>query len=323
VGEGSGQLLAIDVNTGDIIWDNMLALPNFGGATVINDLVITATFDGMVYAFDTETGEEVWRWPAPGPVNAWPSAAGDTLLVPVGLANPFPVLIALKPGAAGPVLSMLPVDGQSVETGNVTVSAMAFNIDLADKIGEENVDGEGHLLYFLDEDAPLATANTTFTFSDVSVGEHTFSVELVNNDNTPLDPPVIVTATVDVTPPQPRITITAPENQSMDSPGDITITVEVSNFNLVDKLGEPNAAGEGHLHYFMDVVAPTIPGQPAFTGEGTFAATAGTSFTWHDVPAGTHTFSVELVNNDHTPLSPPVVAKVVVAVATPQTGGGP
>lgn len=44
--------------------------------------------------------------------------------------------------------------------------------------------------------------------------------------------------------------------------------------------------------------------------------------TWQSVAAGTHTFSVELINNDHTPLSPPVVAKVVVVVST-ATGGGP
>jgi len=33
------------------------------------------------------------------------------------------------------------------------------------------------------------------------------------------------------------------------------------------------------------------------------------------VAAGTHTFSAELINNDHTPLVPPVVAKMTVTVS--------
>ena len=72
----------------------------------------------------------------------------------------------------------------------------------------------------------------------------------------------------------------------------------------------------------MDVVAPTEQGKPAVTAAGTYAPTPATSHTWNNVGIGTHTFSVELVNNDHTPLDPPVVAKVVVVVST-SGGGGP
>jgi len=198
------------------------------------------------------------------------------------------------------------------------------------------VPGEGHLHYYMDTEAPTTpgqpaipsggewaqTTNATYTFSDVAPGTHTFAVQLVNNDHTPLIPLVVAEITVTVQTPAPRITIVSPQNRSVVPVGDVTITVDVANFNLVEKLSQANVPGEGHIHYFMDVDAPTTPGQPAVTEAGTYAATAATSYTWHDVAAGTHTFSVELVNNDHTPLITPVVVKITIVVSA-SSGGGP
>lgn len=117
------------------------------------------------------------------------------------------------------------------------------------------------------------------------------------------------------TPSGPSITITAPTNGSTVAAGNVTVTVKVANFSLVDKLGQTNVAGQGHIHYFKDVDAPTTAGKPAVTAAGTYAATAATSYTWPNVTAGKHTFSVELINNDHTPLATPVVVKVTVTVS--------
>jgi plastocyanin len=96
--------------------------------------------------------------------------------------------------------------------------------------------------------------------------------------------------------------------------GDVKISVKPSNFNIVNKMGQPAASGEGHIHYFMDVAAPTAPGKPAVTANGTWVTTTDTSYTWHDVSPGMHNFSIELVNNDHTPLNPPVVDTVLINV---------
>jgi glucose dehydrogenase len=68
---GKGQLVAIKADTGAILWDKQLDSMNFGGATVVNDLVFTATFDGTFYAFNRDTGDAVWSYKAPGGVNAW------------------------------------------------------------------------------------------------------------------------------------------------------------------------------------------------------------------------------------------------------------
>jgi hypothetical protein len=111
---------------------------------------------------------------------------------------------------------------------------------------------------------------------------------------------------------RPDIKILAPFSDVTISANDITISVRVTNFNLVDKKDQANEKTEGHIHYFMDVDVPTTPGKPAFTAEGTYANATATSYTWSNVKPGEHVFSVELVNNDHTPLNPPRISEVRV-----------
>ena len=61
---------------------------------------------------------------------------------------------------------------------------------------------------------------------------------------------------------------------------------------------------------------PTQPGEPAVTDDRrTYHAAARTSHRWQNVRAGVHTFAVQLVNNDHTPLDPPVTDEVEIRVA--------
>ncbi len=118
----------------------------------------------------------------------------------------------------------------------------------------------------------------------------------------------------------PQITIIEPKNGTTIPAGDVTVSVNVANFNIVDKQGQAKAAGEGHIHYFMDVAAPTNPNKPAVTAPGTYVHILDKSYTWKNVIPGNHNFSVELVNNDHTPLTPPAVAMVDVTAAGTATG---
>ncbi len=122
----------------------------------------------------------------------------------------------------------------------------------------------------------------------------------------------------------PTLTITQPHDGASLSEGNITVKVQVSNFNLVDKLGQSNVAGEGHLHYFLDYSAPTTPNQPAVPPSGSnvkWAATANTTYTFHNVSAGSHTINVELVNNNHTPLEPPVTSSVSFTLTSSVASG--
>jgi outer membrane protein assembly factor BamB/plastocyanin len=175
--EGTGGLVAIETDTGKILWEQTFDAINVGGATVVDDLVFTATFDGTVYAFDRTSGEEVWTWTAPAGINAWPAVANDTILIPAGLGEE-PALVALRLGAnvtpatpeptetptpeetatpeptvpaAAPMLAITsPAEGDRVPAGNVTVEVEVENFTLVEPTGQDNVPGEGHIHYYLD-----------------------------------------------------------------------------------------------------------------------------------------------------------------------------
>ncbi len=85
---GRGGLVALDAKDGRVEWQQTFDSPNFGCATVANDVVLTSTFDGRLYAFATAGGRMVWHAQAPAGVNACPAVSGDTLLVAAGVPAP-------------------------------------------------------------------------------------------------------------------------------------------------------------------------------------------------------------------------------------------
>jgi len=243
--EGTGGLVAIEVDTGKILWDRKLDSINVGGATVVNDLVFTATFDGTIYAFDGMTGEQVWNFTAPAGINAWPAVANDTIVWPCGVGGTSQV-IALRPGGMG----------------NVTP-------------------------------APTTTANVTPT----------------------------TTGNVTPTPTaEANVTITSPEEGASVAAGNVTVSVNLTDFTLVEPTGQPNAPGEGHLHYYLDAVVPTNASAPAIPETGGYVVSTNTSYTWENVTPGAHNLSVQVVNNDHTPIIPLVFDTVNVTVGGNVTG---
>lgn len=94
---GTGELDALEVNTGKLLWSAPLPAPDFGGATISGDLVFTSTFPGQVLAFNRSSGQQVWAWQAPTYTNGLLTVVEDTLLVPAGLGK-TPTLIALRVG---------------------------------------------------------------------------------------------------------------------------------------------------------------------------------------------------------------------------------
>ncbi len=330
----TSDLVAVDVNTGHILWDKKLPAGGYGGATVVNDLVFTGTFDGMLYAFKRDTGTQVWSYKAPAGINAWPSFAGDMMVLPIAGPGGPTSIIGFKLGATSPAVKFVsPTNGAKIPAGDLPLTVEVTNFNLVDKQGKPAVAGEGHLHYYLDVDAPITQGqpaipasgiwthevSSNYTFKDVAPGTHTVSVELVNNDHTPLNPPVVqkITVTLDT---NPRVQISDPKNGAIKKAGSITINASVSNFSVVDKQGQTAAAGEGHLHFYMDVQPPTDTTKPAIPSSGVWAHVAGTSYTFENVPVGTHKFYVQLVNNDHTPLSSNVQDLIQVYVIT-YTGG--
>lgn len=117
--------------------------------------------------------------------------------------------------------------------------------------------------------------------------------------------------------------IATPKNGDNITGSSVPVTIQVTNFNLADKQGQANVAGEGHVHYYLDVDAPTAPGKPAIPASGVWAHVASASNTFSSVAPGAHTISVLLVNNDHTPLIPITVIKVSVNVQAPAAAPTP
>ncbi len=113
--------------------------------------------------------------------------------------------------------------------------------------------------------------------------------------------------------PNPTVRIITPADGTTIPETSVQVSIEVTNFNLVIP-GGADTPGEGHVHYYLDVDIPTAQGQAAVTATGTYKATPETSVTWDNLSPGTHTLSVQLVSNNHTPLASPVTATVTIEV---------
>lgn len=96
-GTGTGNLVALAAATGRTLWQRDLPSPDFGCATVANDVVFTSTYDGTLYAFDVQDGRLLWHARMNAGINACPSVVGDLLLAGSGIrrkGGPRPELVA-------------------------------------------------------------------------------------------------------------------------------------------------------------------------------------------------------------------------------------
>jgi len=110
-GRGTGEMLALDLATGRVLWDTKLPQMADGAATVVNDLVFTTTFDGHLLAFARKTGKIVWNQKLPAFTNAPVAIVGDTIVTaasfPGGKGQTTEV-IAFRLGAHGPLVPAQP-----------------------------------------------------------------------------------------------------------------------------------------------------------------------------------------------------------------------
>ena len=104
--------------------------------------------------------------------------------------------------AAGPSLSIIgPTQGEVIRGDSVTVQfkLSAFEIasstvpvSEAGKRPDANVPLEGHVHITLDlQPLVVLEREEAYTFQDVAPGQHQITIELANNDHSPLSPPVV------------------------------------------------------------------------------------------------------------------------------------
>ncbi|NLN09925.1 MAG: hypothetical protein GX186_10050, partial [Methanoculleus thermophilus] len=75
------------------------------------------------------------------------------------------------------------------------------------------------------------------------------------------------------------------------------------------------------LHYYLDAPIPTNESVPAIPPTGGYVVSTNLTHTWGNVTAGEHNLSVQVVNNDHTPLIPLVFDTVNITVEGNETSG--
>ena len=104
VENATGEMVAVNQDTGTVAWDTPLPSSPYGAATVTNDVVFTTTFHGDLYALDATTGAIVFKTPLSAGTNAPVAVDGDYLIAGAGAtlsSTQRNLIIAYKLGATG------------------------------------------------------------------------------------------------------------------------------------------------------------------------------------------------------------------------------
>jgi alcohol dehydrogenase (cytochrome c) len=104
VENATGEMVAVNQDTGTVEWDTLLPSSPYGAATVTNDVVLTTTFHGDLYALDATTGAILFKTPMSAGSNAPVAVDGDYVIAGAGAAlssTQRDMIIAYKLGATG------------------------------------------------------------------------------------------------------------------------------------------------------------------------------------------------------------------------------
>jgi outer membrane protein assembly factor BamB len=105
IGTATGEMIAVNQDTGKVIWADKLPSSPYGAATVTNNVVFTTTYSGYLYAFSAATGAILLKTPLSSGSNAPVAVDGDYVLAGAGVqalkSNHQQLIIAYKLGATG------------------------------------------------------------------------------------------------------------------------------------------------------------------------------------------------------------------------------
>jgi outer membrane protein assembly factor BamB len=88
-GNGTGEIVALNLATGHVEWDTKVPAMPFGATTVSNDLVVTTLYNSELIALNRSTGAIVYRHSLPASTNAPIAIAGNAIVVPAGGSTVF------------------------------------------------------------------------------------------------------------------------------------------------------------------------------------------------------------------------------------------
>jgi outer membrane protein assembly factor BamB len=104
IATATGEMVAVNQDTGKIIWDVELPSSPYGAAAVTNGVVFTTTYGGYLYAFSAATGAILLKTPLSSGANAPVAIDGDYVIAGAGVQTPKTarqLIIAYKVGANG------------------------------------------------------------------------------------------------------------------------------------------------------------------------------------------------------------------------------
>jgi hypothetical protein len=224
------------------------------------------------------------------------------ILLLVSISSPHPVRAASSPT----IFLVAPASGSTVPT-TFSVTFAVTNFNLVQPGASTNCPStcttEGHLHVFLDGNYYLlwATANS-IPFVNIRPGPHTILIQMVNDTHVPLGLPsttLTLNYQVSNTPGTPSLKILSPGDNS-NVPASFVVSFVVGNFTLTDPVGQPSALNTGHLHVLVDGNYYNLWARP----EGVPLTLSG----------GSHVVKLQLVNNNHSALSPDVSKSITVNV---------
>jgi plastocyanin len=166
--EGRGELVRLDLATGEIDWSVELDTMPFGAMTITNDVVFTTLFDGRLAAYALEDGTEVWSSKLPAGTNSPVAIAGDWLVTAAG----FPQGAGQKPA-----LVVFQLNGERVTPptpGDAEANGDQDGAAGADVIQVGVVEGA---LRFDPSELSAGAGRVTFRFNNTETMAHDFVIE--------------------------------------------------------------------------------------------------------------------------------------------------
>jgi glucose dehydrogenase len=111
IASATGEMVAVNQDTGKLSWDDKLPSPPYGAATLTNNIVFTTTYNGFLYAFNAATGSILLKVPLSAGSNSPVTVHGDYVIVSAGSrlhAGQQALIIAYKLGAKGHLPDTVP-----------------------------------------------------------------------------------------------------------------------------------------------------------------------------------------------------------------------
>jgi outer membrane protein assembly factor BamB len=177
--KGTGEMVAMDLATGKVLWDRKLPHTPYGDATVTNDLVFTTTFDGKVIALRRSNGAIAWREQLPAGTNSSVSVNGNMLITaasfPMGKGQkPEIVAYSLNAPAGGPKTQTAPSLGASSNQAPSAATGTTVQVK------------GGEFFFRLSSKSLAKPGKVTFVFKNIGHVVHDFKI---NGKVTPLIQP--------------------------------------------------------------------------------------------------------------------------------------